>query len=203
MLCTIFDAVSGDKIARTRVMQAEESKMVLSNLHGEVRALLNTSQAFKIKLDDESYMGPVKAVSMSKGYITVKILPNNKMFDKRQYLRIPCNLKVNAYSCGSVFECCISEIAYGGCIINCKDELGENAGITLQLHNGELVVPISGKVIRDKTDATQNDEFWYAGCEYAVQFDTSCNLKESMDELYTIILNQLIEYRRAISESRK
>ena len=196
MLCTIVDAISNTRLARTKIIKTVADEMVLGNSNGEAKVLLDLKKRFKLIADDGSYSGEIRPFKMSKSYITVKTLGTTGR-DQRRFIRMKCNIKAKVYSGGSLDECEITELAYGSCVINSEAELlsEENATVQFELDGASLAV--NGVIQFQKENVDEQDDLWFSGYDYIISFDECDNIPNTMDELYGILLRMVQEERIA------
>lgn len=187
MMCTIYDAISNRKLARSKIVKTEEGAMTLSNIAKEVEVLMDVSKKFKLVTDDGSYSGKAVPWKKSKSYITVKIDEQHKR-DSRRFLRLPCDIKAKLFSCGQLTDCVITELAYGSCMINCIDKLLSEEDATMQFEVGGAHLSLNGVVGFEKESQGSDDDIWFSGYDYMISFEEKYNLENTLDELYGILL---------------
>ena len=198
MTCKIYDALSNTLVARGEIAKAAENAMVLHNENNEVQALLNISKQYKLVTDDGTYSGLVVPIKASKSYITVK-LDGSAGSDKRRYLRMPCDIPGRVYAIDGMIDCTVTELAYGSCMINSKEELYTDETTTIQMKSPSGNLLTLNGVIKFGKESNNDDGIWFAGYDYMISFEDANNLEQALDELYGTLLVMMRNERAAAS----
>ena len=187
MYADILDAISNIKIGRSKVIRADDKTLVLSNSNGEARVLLDLAKRYRIKLDDESYIGSARAIKATKRYVIVRI-SGYGMVDRRRFIRVPCSYRGKLYTCGGSITCVINEIAYASCVINCEEKLLTGEDATVMFSSRIVDLAVNGIIQMEiEQEEQEQDEIWFNGYNYIISFDNSDNLATTKDNLYGFI----------------
>jgi len=195
MMATVVDSISNTNIARVNIAKVDGDIVVLHNAHQEAQAVLNLEKQYKLISDNGEICGAIQPQKVSKSYITIKIDRANGIKDKRKFLRVPCDRPGRIYATGAMVDCIITELAYGSCVINCREELFTQEGTTVQLEVNGQTLCINGMIEWKKAKKDEDDDIWITGNEYIVVFNERDNLEQVMEELYGALLILLRQQR--------